>query len=472
MGVSSLGAGSSILTQDVLDQLRAADEAKFVAPLDARLKSETDKSAAFDVLDAYMDNVYESLKSLTEYGIFESRTASSSNETIADVVAKDSSDVQDFSLEVTDLATKEITQSGSFSTKDSAIATGTGKLELSVGSETFTIDYDIDTSIDDLKNLINKSAGDSVNATVVQVADGDFRLLLSAVNTGTGQEIAITDVVGAGEKLGEQLLADPDAVADPDNLVDGMTNVQTAIDASFKFNGVNITRSSNSIDDLLAGVTITLKDAGTTNVSVKQNTEHINERITNFVDKYNSAMLQLNTDTKSSQEVSERGIFSSDSTMKGMKASLVSMLSIVGGSAGKIEDFGLELDADGRLSLDSEKLGTKLAADPTSVQAFFVGGSFTKEDGSVVKVEGAFTEMESEVAKYSKYNNTLDQFKDSIKTRYDSITEQKEKAVERLNASYAIQAKKFAAYDLIISRFNTASDMFTQMINAEIAASR
>ncbi len=80
--------------------------------------------------------------------------------------------------------------------------------------------------------------------------------------------------------------------------------------------------------------------------------------------------------------------------------------------------------------------------------------------------------MEDEVAKYSKYNNVLDQFKDSIKTRYDSLEEQKEKAVERLNASYAIMAKRFAAYDQIISKFNTASSMFTQMINAEIAASR
>jgi len=465
MGVSSLGAGSNILTQDVLDQLRAADEAKFVAPLDARLKTEKDKSAAFDVLDAYMDNVYESLKSLTEYGVFESRTASSSNDNIVEVVAKDSSDVQDFSLEVTDLATKEITQSGSFLTKDTAIASGTGKLELSVGSEKFTINYDATTSIDDLKNLINKSAGDSVNATVVQVADGDFRLLLSAVNTGTGQEISIADVVGAGEKLGDQLLPDT-------GTTDGMINIQPAIDASFKFNGVDITRKSNSVDDLLSGVTITLKDTGTTNVSVQQNTEHINERITNFVDKYNSAITQLNTDTKSSQEASERGIFSSDSTIKGMKSSLINMLSIVGGGAGKIEDFGLELDVDGRLSLDSEKFNAKLVADSTSVQAFFVGGSFTKEDGSVLEVDGVFAEMETEVAKYSKYNNTLDQFRDSIKTRYDSITEQKEKAVARLNASYAIQAKRFAAYDLIINRFNTASDMFSQMINAEIAANK
>ena len=69
MGISSLGAGSSILTQDVLDQLRAADEAKFVAPVESRIDTIKDEAAAFDILDALMDNVYGSLKSLTEYGV-------------------------------------------------------------------------------------------------------------------------------------------------------------------------------------------------------------------------------------------------------------------------------------------------------------------------------------------------------------------------------------------------------------------
>ena len=460
MGVSSLGAGSSILTQDVLDQLRAADEAKFVAPVDRRLETEKDKSAAFDVVDAYMDNVYESLKSLTEYGVFESRTATSSNTDALGVTALESSDVQDFTLEIEILATKEIEQSGTFGARDANISTGTGKLELAVGSDSFTFDYDTTTTLEDLKELINKEAGDSVNATIVQVADGDFRLLLSAANTGEGQEISLTDVVGEGETLNSALTT-------------GMTNVQPAVDASFKFNGVSITRSSNEVDDLLSGVTLTLNEAEVgklINVSVKQNSEHIEERITNFVDKYNSAMLQLDTDTKSSEEASERGVFSGDSTIKGMKSSLVNMLSIVGGNAGKIEEFGLELDDDGRLSLDTVKLNEKLSADPTSVQAFFVGGDFTKEDGSSIKVDGVFVEMEEEIAKFSKYGNVLDQFKDSIKTRYDSLEEQRVKAVERLDSSYAIQAKRFAAYDLIINQFNTASDMFSQMINAEIAA--
>ena len=474
MGISSLGAGSSILTQDVIDQLRAADEAKFVTPLDTRLESESSKSDAYDVLNAYMDNVYESLKSLTEYGIFESRTATSSNEDAVTVTASDSSDVQDFTLEVETLATKEITQSGSYLERDAKISTGVGQLELAVGSTTFSFDYTADTTLENLKDSINKEAGDSVNATIVQVASGDFRLLLSAANTGTGQDISITDVVGAGETLGAQLIADPDAIADPTNLVDGMTSVQTAVDAQFKFNGVDITRTSNSVDDLLSGVTLTLNEAevGTIiNVSVQQNSEHIEERMTNFIDKYNSAMTQLGTDTKSSTEASERGVFSSDSTIKGMKSSLASMLSSVGGGAGRLEDFGLELDDDGRLSLDSDVLSAKLDDDPTSVQAYFVGGTFTQENGTTIKVDGVFSEMEDEVAKYSKYGNILDDYKESISTRMESLTEQREKAVERLDSSYAIMAKRFAAFDAIISELNTASDMFTQLIAAEIAAS-
>ncbi|MEA2099799.1 MAG: flagellar filament capping protein FliD [Campylobacterota bacterium] len=455
MGISSLGAGSSILTQDVIDQLKAADNAKFVAPIDSKMKDEEDKSAAFKTLEAHMESVYESLKSLTEYGVFEGRTTSLSNEDSIDVVASDSSDIQNFVLDVTTIATKEIEQSGAFTTKTDSIATGSGTMDLNVGSETFTFDYDSGTTLDDLKELINKEAGDSVTATIVQVADDDFRLLLSASDTGTNQAISITDNDGDLSK----------------KLTNDMSNVQSGVDAEFTFNGLDITRSSNSVDDLLSGVTITLKELGTTNVKVQQDREKIEEKITNFVDKYNSAMYQLGEDTKSSTDEDERGAFSSDSTIKGMKTDLKNILSIVGGDAGRLQDFGIEVD-EGRLSLDSELLNEKLDDNPENVHAYFIGGTFTKDDSSTIEVEGAFTELESEFAKYSKGGSILDKYNDSITTRLESLSKQREKAVERLDDSYEIMAKRFASYDLIINQFNQASDMFTQMINAEIAASR
>jgi len=455
MGISSLGVGSSVLTQDVLDQLRAADEAQFIAPVDKRISEQKSKSGALDIINALMDNVYESLKGLTEYGVFESRVATSSNESVATVTAAESSDVQDFSLEVVNLATKEIQQSDSFTARDAKIATGSGQLELAIGSETYTINYDATTTLEDLKNLINEKAGVSVDATLVQVGADDFRLMLSADETGTGHDISITDL---GDGSGNNTLDTA--------LTSGMTNIQTAVDANFKFNGLDIVRQSNTVDDLLAGVTITLQDVGTTNVSIKQDRDKIESKINNFIEKYNSALFQLSEDTKSSQKEEERGVFSGDSTIKGMKRDIQNILNTVGGGVGMMQDYGLEVARDGRLSLDSSKLNEKLDENPDNVQAFLAGGTFVKSDGSSVEVDGIFSEMEDTFAKYSKYGAVLDDYKTSMQDRIDSLNEQREKAVERLNSRYETLAKQWQAYDLMISQLNSASSAFIQMANS------
>lgn len=458
MGISSLGAGGGVLTQDLLDKLKEADQAQYIDPLDARKATETKKQDAFNIVNAYMDNVDASLKSLTEYGVFESRTASSSNEDVATVTAADSSDIQDFSLEVVNLATKEIAQSAplAFATKETTVATGSGQMKLKVGSETFTIDYDATTTLEGLKDLINKEAGDSVSATVVQVADGDYRLFLNAKESGEGQDIAIEDLSGADAFLNAALTT-------------GIANVQEGVNASFKYNGQTITRSSNEVKDLLSGVTITLKEAGTTNVSVQQNTENIASKMENFISKYNSALYQLTTDTKSSENVEERGVFSGESFMKTMKADLLNMLRNAGGGVGRVQDYGIEINDDGSLKLDTSKLNEMLKANPDNVQAFFAGGTFTKDDGTEVTLDGAFVEMQEEVERYTKYNQSLDQYKNLLDDKIESIDAQRTKALERLTAKYEIMAKQFAAYDAVIMQLNSVSSMFTNLVNSEAA---
>jgi flagellar hook-associated protein 2 len=458
MGISSLGAGGGVLTQDLLDKLKEADQAQYINPLDARKATETKKQDAFNVINAYMDNVEASLQSLNEYGVFESRTASSSDEDAATVTAADSSDIQDFSLEVLSLATKEIAQSqaDAFSTKESTVATGSGQMKLTAGSKTFTIDYDATTTLEGLKDLINKEAGDGVSATIVQVKNGDYRLFLNAKESGVGQDISIEDLSGTDAFLSSALTT-------------GLTNVQDGIDAEFKYNGETITRSSNEVKDLLSGVTITLKEAGTTNVSVKQNTENIASKIENFISKYNSALYQLTTDTKSSENAEERGVFSGESFMKTMKTDMLNMVGTTGGGVGRVQDYGIKINDDGSLKLDATKLNEMLKANPDNVKSFFVGGTFTKSDGSEVTVDGAFVEMEKEMEKYTKYNQSLDQYKNLLEDKIESITEQRTKALARLTSKYEIMAKQFATYDAVITQLNNVSSMFTNLVNSESA---
>jgi flagellar hook-associated protein 2 len=477
MGISSLGVGSSILTQDLIDQLKSSDESKFVTPVDRKIKDENSKMQSFQIIEANVDALGHSLKPLTGYGLFESRISNVSDETVLDVQAAKSSDIQDFTLDVTALATKEIDQSASFSSKTSTIATGDGTLDLSIGSKEVTLEYKSSTTLEELKDMINKEAGDSLKASIVQIAKNDFRLFLIAENSGTGQEISLSDNTVIKEMVDSTTNFDKDGnplkeekILKAGNLnlalTTQMSSVQSAVDATFKFNGLEITRSSNTIDDLSSGLTITLKDIGSSSVNVKQDRENIQSSILNFIDKYNSTLFQLNEDTKSSQDKSVRGVFSGNSTIRSMESSLMNIFSIVGEGVGKIQDYGIEADRSGRLSLNTSKLNQMLDENPENVKAFLAGGEFTKANGAKVQLEGAFSEIDTEIEKYSKYNAILDQLKNSISTRIESMDSQKEKAISRLDDKYAIMGKRFAAYDGVISKFNNASNMFTQMIDS------
>ena len=452
MAISSLGVGSGILTQDILDQLREADNAGRITPIDRNLAKENSRVDAFNIMEAHVTNLTDSIAAIGSQLLFDERSSDVIGSSV-EVTADANSDVQDFTLNVGNLATKQIEQSGQFSAATDLVASGAGTLSLSVGSaDPISIDYDGDTTLNDLKKLINAQAGDLVDATVVQISATDFRLFISSVETGENQEISISD---------------------PDNNLDNklvnnfnQAAVQDGINANFTFNGQDIERESNMVDDLIAGLDIKLLEAGTSVVSVAQNREEIFEKIDNFVKHYNETTKELNKLTKASTNSVDRGVYSVDSTIKSMKRSIEDMFIDVGGGVGYLSNFGFDIDKDGVMSLDDTILGDQFDADATNFQAFFSGGTYTNADDTTVEIDGAFTEMSVVMESYSEYNGILDNFKASMTDTISNLEDRKITETERLDAKYEIMKKQFAAYDLVINKLNNASNMFTQLANA------
>ncbi len=449
MGISALGTGSSILTQDLLDQLREADEAAQVTPIELEIANEKDKKAEYDVIDANMTNLADAITELKTPALFDERVTSVSG-TSVEITASANSDLQDFTLDVTQLATKQIEESGSFGATTDTIATAAGSVNLNIDGVDFTIDYDATTTLDDLKKSINDVAGDKVSATIVQVAEGDYRLFLNSVDTGSTQDITLTD--NSGNLSGTQLTTD-------------MTAVQTGVDAEFTFNGQAITRTSNNVTDLITGYDITLKELGTSEVSVEQNRDNILEKIDSFIEKYNATVSELSRATKNSTDAEERGIFSGESTMKSMQSALRSMLDDAGSEVGNLYEYGFDVDKDGKLSIDKTVFNTKMDENPANVEVFFSGGDFTNADGSTTAVNGAFNDIFSLVDEYTKYNGMLDQYQSYLDDGISSLEDRKLDAIERLDAKYEILKQQYAAYDAMIAQLNNASAMFTEMQN-------
>jgi len=463
MGISALGTGSSILTQDLLDKLKAADETAQVQPLDLEIANQKDKLAEYDVIDAHMTNLYDAIGELKMPMLFDERSASVTGSSV-EVSADANSDVQDFTLDVARLATKEVDESGSYDSTTAKIATDSGTFKLNVGSDSFDISYDANTTLEDLKNLINKSdAGDAVTASIIKVGDDDYRLFLTAEKTGdlngdnnadgTDDEPDISIDDTSGKLSGTQLTTD-------------MKAAQTGVDAKFTYNGQEITRSSNEVNDLITGYDITLKETGLSSVSVSQNRDEITAKIDSFVEKYNATMSELARATKNSTDSSQRGIFSGESSMRSLQSSLRSMMDNVGGSVGTIYDFGFDIDKDGKLSIDKSVFNEQMDKSPANVEAFFSGGDYVDATGTTTSLKGIFGEMDENVVEYTKYNGMMDNFKTFLNDSVTSLEDRKMKAEDRLTAHYETMKKQFTAYDAMIAKFNNSSAAFKQMIDS------
>lgn len=454
MAISSVGVGSGILTQDVLDQLRAADEAARITPITLEIANEEDKQDALKIIDATMTNLTDSVNAIKTATLWDERVATISSGTSVEVSASSKTDIQDFTINVTNLATKHIEQSGSFTTEDDLVSGGAGQININIDGQDFAVDYTATTTLRELKDLINTTAGTKIDATIVQVGAGDFRLFMSSVDTGTTQDITVSNLSGTIDT----------------KLSTGMGVIQTGEDAAFTFNGQAITRTSNKVTDLITGLTLTLKETGSSDVSIAQDRTGILDKFDSFVEKYNAAITELDKMTKPSTDAEDRGIFSSDSTIKSMKRAIEDMVYGVGGGVGSMFDYGFDIDKDGKMTLDKTVLETAMDDNALNTQAFFSGGDFTKDDLSVVTLTGAFPDISAIVEGYTKYDATLDLLKDSLSDNITSLEERKTTATEKLDARYEILKKQYIAYDLMINKLNSASSMFTEMANAQSAS--
>ncbi|MFA6759618.1 MAG: flagellar filament capping protein FliD [Sulfuricurvum sp.] len=450
-GISSLGVGSSVLTQDVLDQLREADEAQFLRPVETSIEAAKGKQEELESLSKKIKDLYNGANDLRDITLYNERSSSVSGSSV-EVSAGYGADIQNIDISVTQLATKHMLESGSFASKSDAIATAGGTLSIDINGKNIEIDYDAGATLDDLKNRINDLASSDLQATIMQVGDGDFRLFLTSKETGSGQNITLSDSGGL----------DGGAL---NNLTAGST-IRAGKDALFNVNGIDMTRSSNDVNDVLPNLTFSLKAVGDSSVSITQDRGAILDKIEEFVTNYNQAMADLDVLTKSSMTTDERGIFSSESTIKSLRRTMQDLFDTFGGGVADMQQFGFEFK-DGSLSFDRSVLDGKMSENMSNVKAFLSGGTFTLKDGTTTELNGMFGDITNTLKEYGARNGVLDSYKTSLTDELDMLNDRKNANIKRLDVRYEILKKQFAAYDIMMARYSSTSNMISQMIMAD-----
>ena len=285
-------------------------------------------------------------------------------------------------VEVSTLARGQVVEFGGFSSSDQDL--GAGSLKLDFGSwaagpsfsssdkasVTVTLSG-AETGLDDLAAKFSAISG--VTAQVVPKGDGTFSL---AVMTDTGEKNAVRIAAISG-------LADFDTQ-------DGSNQILAAADAALSIDGIAVTRSTNQIDDLLPGLTLTLTATTSSPVQVvaKEDSNLAEAELRAFVDALNTTAGLLRETSKRGVNGAASGPLVADPTVAALKRNFAALtttpLEGFGDTPVYLSNLGVRTERDGTLSLDTEVFQAAFTQDPTQYRAVFQSFNQTSSDGVTV----------------------------------------------------------------------------------------
>ncbi len=457
--INSLGVGSGVLTQDVIDQLKAADTSAMITPIDSKISLQQQKSQAYSLLGSLLSTFKTSISSLSDDTFYQGRTVSGNTSSV-NVTANAGVNVQSFSVSNVQMAQSNIQESGSYASTGSLISSGSGTMSISVGGASFNVNYTNSMTLDQLKDAINTQAGVGVKASTLQVGTNDYRLVLRSVDTGAAQTISITDSVGGA--LDTKLLA-YNATTNPT----GMQEIQAARDASFKYNGITLTRSSNVISDIVPGVTVNLLEDNTTataNISISQDVQSIAGQMTTLVQSYNTLTSQLNDMTTADTTTGKVGIFNGDNSINAIRREITRLVTSVSDKGVSLTQYGIDLSETGTMSFNSSAFTTKFQANPAASESFFSSVA----DGTGTTTDGVFTKLNALMDSYIGSKGSINTLTTSSTNEIKSLNANKTRSQELLTARYDAMAARFSQYDTIMTKLTNQFTSLKQQISMAV----
>lgn len=389
MTISFGGLGNGIDFGPVVDELVKAQRVP-IDNLNTKKLQTQQKLTDFGLLGSKLLNLQGLASSLrTQVGFNKNQVnvASSSAQTPLSATVSSSAAQGTYQVTVNQLASAHqiISKSSTAATStDADIVSGTaGTFQFQVGTGSIqTVNLDATGTLDDLSTAIN-DLGAGVSASILNTGSDSspqFRLVLSANETGANQAITIVtdtttlDTVTSG--------VDTLQAAQDSQVVLGVT------DAGAGTTAITINRSSNTLNDVVAGLTLNLQAVDPSNpvtISVTPDNGAVKQAISDFVKGYNDIVTFIKGRTFYNPDTQERGIFVGDSLVRNILDTVrQSVVSPISGLTTYTEasQIGFETQtSDGTINLNEATLDSALSTNYSAVRDLFVKNTTTGTNG-------------------------------------------------------------------------------------------
>lgn len=375
MSFSLSGIASGMDTQTIIRQLMDLERIPYTK-LEQKQSTYNSQMSTFRSINTKLSALRTAADELRLSADFFQRSAVNSDESVLTATVSEGAAETSYDIQVTQLATRHTlksTASNELSLSGDIVISGNGN------QLTFTVDGDVSANenLDKLAQAVNQ-ADLGLKASVIETSPGIKTITFTSDKTGYDNQIATGAATG-------------DVHIDDSGML-GLTTATAGRDAKLTINGVYIKASSNELNNVIPGLSLSLAKVGETNVSISQDAEKMADKVDAFVNAYNDVISTIRANTAKGARLQ------GDLTLRSLQDHLADIFNSSVGESGDTYQYmfqiGLEIDKGvlsgsamtGTISFDRDKFKEALATDADAVFRMFAhAGSETAEKGIAEK---------------------------------------------------------------------------------------
>lgn len=405
-GLSFSGLASGIDSQAIIDSSVASARLARVNPNEKKVGELEETNTALETLGTKLDTLRTTLQTFTSLsGGGVSKMGASSKESVVSASATNAATNGSYDVTVSSLAKNhtysfnqtysssttplQSTLTGAESTANRTVTftVGTGSNQETVSVVVTDGSYTISQFVSDFNNASSKAEASLVNTGTE--SSPAYKIVISSVYEGTEKGTIARTVLGAS-----------------------LTNLtpyseSAAANSSISISGIGtISRATNSISDVIPGVTLSLASAGTATVKVTEDQATTTAKIQDFVSAFNDVVRYItenNQITRDETSTEVKNVFAplastrtDDNALTALRTNISSTIASGGSIVRVFSDLGITTERDGTIKFDSSKLQSALSSEPSSVS------DILESFADTVALTGGT------VDKYTRYSGLLD----------------------------------------------------------------
>lgn len=444
--VNALGAGSGIDTQQLAKDLMEATREPRKAIIDDKIAKSEARISGYAVIKFSLGELKTAFAGLNDLSDFASLQVANTQASAVGVVASPTAAAGSYQVNVTQVALAQRTASDGFAERSTALNNSASfDLTLSVNggtNQTITVDTDTPAGV---VAAIN-GAGLGITAQLIQTSGTSPWKIVVTGEEGEEQDFTLTAPVDLG-------------------FDDVANELQTAQNALLTVNGLSIERTTNSVSDVIDGVTFNLAalTSGAARIDLTRDTSGITQKIEDLVATYNEFEENLRILGDRSSDVEEfGGILAGDkSSLQNIRSQIRAMLTTVsstpGSSVTALRDVGVSFDRYGVLQFDKDKLATQLQSNFDEVAQMFSANTNNQSVSSTLP-GGVAGDAVNKLDKMMQSTGLIAQQSSSATRQVDRFKADLEKLEDQMQKLLDRYMRQFSVMESIVGSSNSLRD--------------